>query len=140
MWGCDYEDAVVGALIQGSLEGELRQHSDSCLVCGELVRVFVYLETARHEEPEMSPLPSAGLIWWRARLAEKRRRAERSVAGIDIVQKIGLALMVIVAAVLMAMWSGQGQFGPTVLLADVAGSILLCSAGGVLYAWLRERI
>jgi hypothetical protein len=93
------------------------------------------------DELTASPLPSPELIWWRARLSEKRRLSQRSVVAIDTVAAFSIAVAAVFVAVVMLLWAPR-LFGdlPLPLPLTVASLVLFgCSTAGVLLAWSRQR-
>ena len=104
---CEFEDAVVDAVKSGDWTPELRAHRDGCLSCAELTLVVAAL-TADAEAlvaPD-TPLPDAGVIWLRSRLAVRERDVRRATRAITWVQR---ATVAVVAAIGLAfapsLWS-----------------------------------
>src|SRR6478609_5542821 len=95
---CEYEEQVVAALGAGQVPEELAAHVEQCAVCREVELVFRFLETASSEKEETAA-SAAGLIWWRARLYEKRALAARSVTPIRTAQTVAIVLALVVAAI-----------------------------------------
>jgi hypothetical protein len=88
-----------------------------------------------------SPLPSADLIWWRSRLAERRRLARRAVVAIETV-RIGAVVVSAVFVILATVLWASRLFGnlPLPLPLTIASLVLFGgSTGGVLLAWSRHR-
>jgi hypothetical protein len=141
MGTCDYEDTLLEALASAHVSEELRRHIAACPACSETALVWDYLGSAQNDLSQNRTLPAAGFVWWRAQLAEKRRRAERSVAAIDLVQKLAVALLFVVVAIL-TFWASQrtADFVMSFAFAGAGFAVLLCLVVGVLYAWVRERI
>jgi hypothetical protein len=132
---CAYEEQILA----GEFSEELVTHMETCAVCQEVKLVQGFLERASQviENPQIS---SAGLIWWRARLYEKRALAERSVAPIQTVQKVALivalALIAILAATAGPAWFGKES--PLVVWVVVCGCGLIASTAGLLAIWARS--
>src|SRR4051794_20570009 len=99
---CEYEEQVVAALGTGQMPDELAAHVEQCAVCRDVQLVFRFLETASAEKEDV-PASAAGLIWWRARLYEKRALAARSVTPIRTVQTVAMVLGLMVAAIFAGM-------------------------------------
>jgi hypothetical protein len=101
-----------------------------------------YFETlAAREAVDASPLPSAELIWWRARIAEKRRLTQRSVVAIDAVMACSIAVSVAFVAIITLLW-GPRLFGdfPLPIPLTLASLVFVgCCTAGVLLAWSRQR-
>jgi hypothetical protein len=100
--------------------------------------VFRFLETASAERDD-APASTAGLIWWRARLYEKRALAARSVTPIRTVQTVAIVLALAVAAIFAAMMGPEwiGKASPLVLAAVICGGGLIASTAGLLAFWAR---
>jgi hypothetical protein len=128
----------VAALGAGHVPEELAAHVDQCAVCREVKLVFRFLETASAEKQDVQA-SAAGLIWWRARLYEKRALAARSVTPIRTVQTIAIVLGLVAAAIFGAMigpgWIGKAS--PLVIAVVVCGGGLIVSSAGLLAFWTR---
>ena len=124
---CSKEASVLAALANDSITDELTAHLHSCPVCQDAKLVWGYLRDAAATEAETDIAP-AGAIWWRAQLAKKRAAAHRSIALIDTMQKIALAVAAI-AVIAMGAWQAPKLFEiPPVLLAGSAGVVVLLLA------------
>ncbi len=111
------------------------QHEDVAVVRQYLQKLAVC------DELNAFPLPSPELIWWRSRLAEKRRLARRSVVAIEAVRVAAVIVSAVFVVLTMLLWAPR-LFGglPLPLPLTVASLILFgCSTGGVLLAWARQR-
>jgi hypothetical protein len=135
---CEYEAQVVAALGAGHVPEELAAHLDQCAVCREAKLVFRFLETASAEIQDVQA-SAAGLIWWRARLYEKRALAARSVTPIRTVQTIAIVLALVAAAIFGAMMGPEwiGKASPLVIAVVVCGGGLIVSSAGLLAFWAR---
>jgi hypothetical protein len=135
---CEYEEQVVAALGAGHVPDELAAHVDQCAVCQEAKLVFHFLATASAGQGE-TPASTAGLIWWRARLYEKRALAARSVAPIQTAQTVAIILVLAVAAIFTAVagpaWIGKAP--PLVVAVVACGCGLIVSTAGLLAFWAR---
>jgi hypothetical protein len=96
--GCNREPEVFTAVTTGGWphqsSRELQGHVVECAVCADLVEVALLLAADHARGLEKSSVPSAGQVWWRARVrarAEARRAAERPM---HIVQAITAACVV----------------------------------------------
>ncbi|MGH9695372.1 MAG: hypothetical protein ACRD5Z_14575 [Bryobacteraceae bacterium] len=135
---CEYEEQVVAALGAGHVSDDLAAHVDQCAVCREVKLVFRFLESASAAQEEM-PASAAGLIWWRARLYEKRTLAARSVTPIQTAQTVAIILVLAVAAIFTAVagpaWIGKAS--PLVVSVVACGCGLIVSTAGLLAFWAR---
>jgi hypothetical protein len=135
---CEYEEQVVAALGAGQVPEELAAHVAQCAVCRDVQLVFRFLETASAER-EDAPASAAGLIWWRARLYEKRALAARSVGPIRTVQTVAIVLALAVATIFAVMVGPEwiGKASPLVLAVVICGGGLIASTAGLLAFWAR---
>jgi hypothetical protein len=134
---CANESSVLAALRSASMPDELMAHLNSCPVCQEAKLVWTYLEGCASAEAEAEIAP-AGAIWWKAQLAEKRAAAHRSIAWIDTMQKISLAVAVI-AAIAIGAWQAPKMFEiPPMLLAGSAAVLILFLASIVVLLGLSR--
>jgi hypothetical protein len=138
MLACEFEEQVVAALESGHVPEELAAHVDQCAVCQDVKLVFHFLETASAEKEDVQA-SAAGLIWWRARLYEKRALAARSVTPIRTVQITAIILGLVAAAILAAMMGPEwiGKASPLVLAVVACGAGLIVSTVGLLVFWAR---
>ena len=135
---CEYEEQVVAALGAGHVPEPLTGHMEGCAVCRDVKLVFRFLESAAAEHQE-DTTASAGLIWWRARLYEKRALAARSVKPIRTMQTIAIVLALAVA-VIFAMIAGPtwiGKAPPVIIAVAICGCGLIISAAGLWTFWMR---
>jgi hypothetical protein len=135
---CEYEEQVVAALGRGHVSDDLAAHVDQCTVCQEVKLVFHFLETASIVQEE-TPASAAGLIWWRARLYEKRALADRSVTPIRTAQTVAIILVLAVAAISTAVAGPEwiGKASPLVVSVVACGFGLVVSTAGFLAFWAR---
>ena len=138
MLTCAFEEQVVTSLGAGDLSADLAAHVEQCEVCREVKLVHRFLETASTEKKD-TLAPAAGLIWWRARLYEKRSLAARSVAPIRTVQTVAIVLALVAAAIFAAVMGPDwiGKASPLVLVVVACGGGLIVSTAGLLAFWAR---
>jgi hypothetical protein len=130
---CEFEEAVGTASSSGLWADELRKHLAVCSQCSDLRLVSEYLASARLVD-DAAPLPAAGLIWWRAQLAERKERAARAMVAIEIMQKLAIAVALVIVMVIGSLWK------PVDWSTLLMGAGLLLSTSAVLYGWVRGRI
>lgn len=100
--GCDFEQSVVKSIKSGLVAEEVSEHIKACADCTETAKVMMFFQTNLPRESPPKNLPAAGLVWWKFRLREKQRRAERVEQPILIAQ-IAAAF----AASVIIVWLGQ---------------------------------
>ena len=136
---CEYEEQVMAALGAGHVPELLAAHMENCAVCRDVKLVFRFLESASTGQQEDTAVSAAGLIWWRARLYEKRALAVRSVKPIRTVQTIAIVLA-LAAAAIFAVVAGPAWIGkapPLVIAVVICGCGLIVSAAGLWTFWAR---
>lgn len=130
---CRFEEAVTAAIQSGEWNEDLRRHVAGCEECADLALVARYCAAAAKDIPE-APLPAAGLLWWRAQIAERQEQAERAVAAIEVVQKVAIGVVLVLLLGLLMLSK------PVHWEALLAAFGLFASSGVVLYSWVRGRI
>ncbi len=75
---CPQETAVGHAVRSGDWSDSLRTHAAECAICGDIVSASQWMQSLAALPEGTVPLPDAGVVWWRAQLAEKQRAAERA--------------------------------------------------------------
>jgi hypothetical protein len=136
---CEYEEQVVAAFGAGHVPEPLAAHIEGCAVCRDVQLVFRFLESASVAQQEDTTASAAGLLWWRARLYEKRALAARSVTPIQTVQTIAIVLA-LTAAAIFAVVAGPAWIGKAsslVISVVICGCGLIVSAAGLWTFWAR---
>lgn len=94
---CAHEDAVTAAARSGDWTSELMAHRDGCMACAELTLVVAAMAADAEELLDLAdPLPDPGVIWLRARLAERENNFRRATRAIVWVQRATIAVVVAV--------------------------------------------
>jgi hypothetical protein len=92
---CVREAEVVEALISGrwpdACDPELRSHAMDCHICKDIVLVSSTLQEDRDSAVLNAPLPSAGLVWWRAELRTRREAAKAAERPMKFVYSLAAA-------------------------------------------------
>jgi hypothetical protein len=137
---CELEPELLAALEQGHLPEELSRHVASCTACTDTAAVWSYLHNVEEDAAGTDQLPAAGLIWWRAQLAERRKLASRSVASIQIVQKASIALAAILSITLLVAYAQTFTQIPVLLLGGIVAFLFFSfPVAGLLYFWARSE-
>jgi len=89
---CEFHTAIVKFVQSGIANGEIDAHLKNCADCRETIRVARFFQTNFIKETPPSKPPAAGLVWWKAKLREKHRAAERVGQPILIVQTIAVII------------------------------------------------
>ena len=109
---CRREQEVVDAIRSGKWAtawgDEIRQHAAACAVCADVAfaaRVFQREAELAQDELHQSGarLPSAGFVWWKARLAARRAAEERVAEPVVLVERVAYALGAL-AALGLVVW------------------------------------
>ncbi len=100
---CDRETEVLAATRTGRWDEQLEAHRKTCPSCQEVTLVASFLK--RQAEPRVaeSPLPSPGLIWWKAELLNRRQAVERATRPIATYERV-FAVCVGLGALGVALW------------------------------------
>jgi hypothetical protein len=114
---CDYEVGVIRAAKDGSWTDELRTHLKSCQNCRDAVLIGSSLAGLAVSTAVPTSLPTAQVLWLKARIARRQRRA--AILEICICSGVGIAGMLV--AVLIARGVFSGSF-PEMLMDRLAGS------------------
>lgn len=110
---CSRSADVAAAASAGTLDlsgGALGEHVSACASCRDLALVVAALREERDRSRRQAPVPSAGLVWWRAQLRERREAARRAAAPVTLVHAATLVGFVVLAVVLVSAasrWAGQ---------------------------------
>jgi predicted anti-sigma-YlaC factor YlaD len=84
---CEFELTVVKFSRSGLSNEEIKAHVRDCTSCRETLKIASWLQmSAKSAAPQAKNLPAAGFLWWKFRIQEKRRAAERVVQPILIAQ------------------------------------------------------
>ena len=70
---------------------ELRDHVSSCATCKDVVWVASALQQERQSELQRAPIPSAGLVWWRAELRARREAVRAAERPMTLVHSLAAA-------------------------------------------------
>ena len=89
---CEFQAAVVKSIKSGIANDGTNEHLKNCADCQETLKVARFFQTNLMKEPPPLNLPVAGLIWWKSKLREKHRAAERVGQPIKIVQTIAVVI------------------------------------------------
>jgi len=79
---------------------ELRQHADACESCREMVTVVTALRSERDRVRRSAPVPSAGLVWWRAQLRQRQQAALKATAPVTAIHAAAIVAVVALTVVL----------------------------------------
>ncbi len=95
--GCDFEPQVVKSLKAGLKDNEISAHLNSCADCRETAKIVSFFQTNLLRESAPKNLPTAGLVWWKTKLREKHRAANRAARPIFIAQTVAVAVALLAA-------------------------------------------
>ena len=91
--GCDFEQTVVKSLKSGFVNEETSRHIKACANCRETAKVMQFFQANLLKESPPKNLPAAGFVWWKFKLREKQRQAER-VAQPMLIAQLAAVLIV----------------------------------------------
>ena len=110
---CSWQDEIAAALHEGTLPDALREHTNACRQCADLVlvteafqqeRALATQATSSHTRAQSLATPS--LLWWRAQLRQRNQALERVTRPIFLAEKIAL-IGVVLSAVGLILWQGD---------------------------------
>jgi hypothetical protein len=92
---CPREDELLEALQTSAWPDtcprELHAHVEGCQACAGLVAVVLPLLDEHRVATAAAPVPSSGMVWWRAQMRARQEAARAAAQPISIVQAIGIA-------------------------------------------------
>jgi hypothetical protein len=89
---CEFEPQTIKAAQTGFAGDEISAHIMSCADCRETAKVARFLNANLESDTFAPDLPAAGFLWWKSKIIEKHRRAERVAQPILIAQISGFAI------------------------------------------------
>jgi hypothetical protein len=92
--------AITAGREPGLANEELRQHTDACESCREMVTVVSALRGERDRVRRSTTVPSAGLVWWRAQLRQRQQAALKATAPVTAVHAAAIVAAAVLAIVL----------------------------------------
>lgn len=91
-YACSREAEVLTALRQQhwpeACEPELRAHVDTCAHCRDLVLISLAMQQAHRDASRQAPIPSAGILWWRAQVQRRNSAFARVNKPIVLAEKL----------------------------------------------------
>lgn len=86
---CEFEQAILKSVKAGFTSEETKRHAAACADCRETLKIASWLNnmSAASAAPPKN-LPAAGFLWWKSRILEKRRAAEKVSRPLQIAQII----------------------------------------------------
>jgi hypothetical protein len=99
---CPQEDRVLSLAVEDPANPWLASHGASCPECAELIEVTRWASVLHEPASEAEPLPSAGQIWWKARLSARRAAEERALRPLRMAESAGVAVSILLAAACLA--------------------------------------
>jgi len=95
---CEREQDVLDAVAAGRwpdrCDNDLRAHVTSCAVCADLASVAAAVVDDRDVASSEARLPSAGLVWWRARLRAREDDAREAGRPVAFIQGVAASVAV----------------------------------------------
>jgi hypothetical protein len=134
---CPNEPSLLAALAKDSMTADLRAHLEDCAVCQDAQLVWTYLQHCASAD-QQTDLAPAETIWWRARLARKRVEARRSIAFIETMQKIALAVAAVVV-IAIAVRQAPRLFEMSSLLLAGSTAVLILFAVSLIVMFTLNR-
>jgi hypothetical protein len=80
---CPQEAAVAQAARTRRLPEPLAAHAAKCEHCRGIAQAAQWMQSLAQNSERTSGLPEANLVWWRAQLAEQRKKAARTQGALE---------------------------------------------------------
>jgi hypothetical protein len=96
---CNRETDILRAVGSGHFDDDVRSHIAACDVCADLMAVASAVADDRRALTREAPIPSSGLVWWRANLLARQEATRTAVRAATFVQVALIAAAIIVAVV-----------------------------------------
>jgi hypothetical protein len=138
---CSYEESVVAATVAGAtLPGTLADHVSSCAGCAAARETTMQLGRLVAASVD-DPLPSAGLVRWKAARAERLATARKADTVLRWSGRCGVAIPVVTTAALFFIQLQDSAGSNMLLLVGSAGlaGILVLSGIGLAILQAGER-
>lgn len=141
---CLREEELLAALERGFLGGELEQHLTACEGCRQLAQLVEALVEDRTAAVAEAAVPSAGTMWWRIQVRQRREAQATVRRSLAIGQALTLAVAIALSLSLFGSHLASGV-ARLVLATQLGGSARIAVAALIalapLAAWmaLRER-
>ncbi|MSV29491.1 MAG: hypothetical protein EXQ52_12235 [Bryobacterales bacterium] len=138
---CQYEESVVKALVsQLPMPMALADHIRGCAQCSGAGETVFHLNKLAALSID-DPLPTAGLMMWKAALAERRSAAQQSRVILGWGEGLGLAGPLITALALLGVSIANGGVSRVALIAGAGLTFTLAAGIMGLIVWQRaDRI
>lgn len=120
---CKFEKSVVKESAQGNLNEKLALHVKECAACQETLKVADWMQNFAAAAPERA-LPTAGFLWWKAKIIEKQEAGKRAARPIVWTQTAAIFLVFAAAAWLVVKY--QTKF--SIVAENLSASIELVAA------------
>jgi hypothetical protein len=91
---CEFESDVLAAALQPRLPENLREHTEACAICSDILAIARSIGNAREEMCGGAVIPDSGRVWWLAQMRARREATQAAGRPITAVQVIALACAV----------------------------------------------
>lgn len=96
---CPQRAEVAAAVRDGhwpmACDSSLRVHVGECRGCAEWVLIAEALRQDRAEAIQSAPLPSPGILWWRAQLVRRQQAIQQVSKAISVAGQVSVGVMVL---------------------------------------------
>jgi hypothetical protein len=131
---CPHEADVLTMVFTGQWPGrapaDLVAHAATCAVCADVATVASAIDSEQSDQ-SVPPLPSSGIVWWRAQLRARQEAARAVVRPITFAQGLLLAAMGGMAGAVFGAttgWFQRALASAWGLVADLGSRVSLPSA------------
>ncbi len=143
---CPRDEAVLEAIADGAwpdgAPASLRAHVEACDTCRDLAEVATLLHHDRQELVRDVPVPSAGAVWWRARLRARAEAEHTAIRPILTVAACGATVLLALVAALLTMgwpWGSAVLADGMDAIQRLQPSVRVSLDVAALLPWLLER-
>lgn len=132
---CDREQELLHALRSGDWTPALRAHFAACESCAETAVTAEFMNQAAVTVD--SPVPPAGLVWWKAQLRARREDAAAAARPVVVAER-AVAVLALLGAVWAVAWLSAGSTPAAIAGVIALALITTAAAGALLFAWSKK--
>lgn len=96
---CEHKKSIADYVKSSAASDEIKTHLQTCADCRETEKIMRFMQTGIAAQKSSPKLPTAGFIWWKAQISNKRRHAARASQPLVIAQ-----ISAVVIAFVACLW------------------------------------
>lgn len=93
---CEFKKKVINQLKARAVDEEIKNHLRDCADCCETEKILNFMQIGIASELAAAKLPTAGFVWWKAQILNKRQAAARAAQPLFIARICALIVAFIV--------------------------------------------